>query len=62
MFDFWYGLPTWARAVFGSVLILIAVVLFFAGIGIRLPAIIGGIGFVFVLFAGAGNDNSGYNF
>jgi hypothetical protein len=62
MFDFWYELPTWARAAFGSVLILIAGLLFLGGIGIRLPAIIGGTGLVFVLFSGAGNDKSGYNF
>ena len=62
MFDLWYESPTWARAGLGSVLILIAVLLFLGGIGIRLPAIIGGTGLVFVLFAGAGNDKSGYNF
>jgi hypothetical protein len=62
MFDFWYDSPPWLRSVIGSVLILVAALLFFGGIGIRLPAILGGVGLVCVLFSRAGHDDSGYNF
>jgi hypothetical protein len=62
MFGFWLEMPTWARVVFGLVLIVAAVVLFLGGAGTRIPAIVGAIGLVSLLFAGAGNDKSGYNF
>ena len=62
MFDFWYELPPWLRSVVGSILIVIAVLMFLGGIGIRLPAILGGAGLVCVLFSRAGHDGSGYNF
>jgi hypothetical protein len=62
MFDFWLEMPAWARVVLGIVLILAAVVLFLGGAGTRFPVIVGAIGLVCVLFAGAGNDKSGYNF
>jgi hypothetical protein len=62
MFDIWYELPPWLRATAGSILIGIAVLMFLGGIGIRLPAILGGTGLVCVLFSKAGHDDSGYNF
>ena len=62
MFDIWYELPPWLRAAVGSALILVAVLMFVGGIGIRLPAILGGIGVVCVLFSKAGHDDSSYNF
>ena len=62
MFDIWYDLPPWLRATVGSVLVLIAVLMFMGGIGIRLPAMLGGIGVVCVLFSKAGHDDSGYHF
>jgi len=62
MFDFWFELPTWLRAVMGLVLIGIGVLIFFATGGTRVAIGLGATGLVLVLFAGAGNDSGGYDF
>ncbi|HSI32955.1 MAG: hypothetical protein ACAI43_22220 [Phycisphaerae bacterium] len=62
MFDLWFELPTWLRVVMGLALIGVAALIFFASDGRRVAIGIGVIGLMMVLFAGAGNDKSGYNF
>jgi hypothetical protein len=62
MVEFWYDLPPVLRAVMGSVLLGIAVLMFLAGIRNRLTIIVGAVGLVCVLFAKAGHDDGGYNF
>jgi hypothetical protein len=62
MFDFWYDLPTLFRALFGLVLLGVAALIFFASGGTRIAVGLGATGLVMLLFSGAGNDKSGYNF
>jgi hypothetical protein len=62
MIDFWAGLPPMLRAGRGVLLIIVALVIWFASGG-RLYAIgIGALGIVFLLFCNIGNDSGGYNF
>jgi hypothetical protein len=61
MFDFWYDLPTWLRAVMGLAMMGIAVVIFFATGGTLITIGIFVVGLMFLLFCNAGNSG-GYNF
>lgn len=61
MFDFWYELPPVLRAVFGLALLGGGVAIWMLTGG-RVYAIgLAALGLMFLLFAGAGNDN-GYKF
>jgi hypothetical protein len=60
MFDFWYELPTWLRAVMGLVMMGIAVVVFFATGGLIAIGLFV-VGLILLLFCNAGNSG-GYNF
>jgi hypothetical protein len=62
VFDFWYELPTVLRAVMGLALMGIAAVIFFASDGTRVAIGLAVVGLMMLLFSGAGNDNSDYNF
>jgi hypothetical protein len=62
MWDAWIDLPTWLRAVVGFLLVGLAVLIFFLTRGVRIAVVIGAVGLVMILFCGAGNDKSGYNF
>ena len=61
MFDFWYDLPTWLRAVMGLAMMGIAVVIFFVTGGTLITIGIFVVGLMFLLFCNAGNSG-GYNF
>ncbi len=62
MIDFWADLPPMLRAGLGVLLIIVALVIWFATGG-RLYAIgIGAFGIVFLIFCNIGNDTDGYNF
>lgn len=61
MFDIWYEMPTWLRAVVGLLMLLVGIGLVLIGTG-RFGLAIAATGFVLMLFSGAGNDSNGYNF
>jgi len=62
MFDLWYDLPPILRAGLGLLLIIVAVVIFFASGGTLFAIGCAVVGLVFLLGAGAGSDKGGYNF
>jgi len=62
MFDFWYDLPPMLRAIMGLVMLVIAVVIFFATRGMFIAIGLAVVGFMFMAFAGAGHNKDGYNF
>lgn len=61
MFDFWYDLPTWLRAVMGLAMMSVAVLIFFATGGALIAIGLFVVGLMFLLFCNAGNSG-GYNF
>ena len=60
MFDLWYESPVWLRAGIGLILIGISTCLFFFADRIWIWG--WAIGFIFLLFSGAGKNKGGYNF
>ncbi len=62
MFDIWYDLPPVLRACFALALIGIAALIFFLSGGTRIAIGLGAVGFVLLVFSGAGHNKDGYNF
>jgi hypothetical protein len=62
MLDFWYELPTIARAGVALLMIIIAVLIWFASNGTVYAYGLGIVGLVLLLSSGAGNDKGGYHF
>jgi len=62
MSNSWYDLPPLLRAGVGVLLIILAVLGFFARLTMRVYVPVGAAGLVMVLFCKAGHDDGGYNF
>ena len=63
MFDAWYDLPPFLRALMGLLLIAIAVgAVFLTGYLYRWNIVVGIIGFIMFAFSGAGHNKNGYRF